>query len=333
MDPPKAFINFTHATHIGRFLYCGKNWTRVQTTFEQFHKPMFYNWNPTISRKNRRPITDFVLCGYRTGYKIYESSLTINKYLRHVQEIKNKKTVTLRELQSIIGSLNHCVALFQRAGVFRRRLIDLTICITDPHHHIRLNNGTRANLRMWEEFLTQFNGSAFFQHRTWINNETLHRYTDAAQSIGYGAIGGIEWFCGVWSEEWKQYNITFLELYPIVASVDSRGYQISNKRITIITDNQALTFILNKLTSPDKKIMILIRLFVKLCMQYNILFHAEHVPGADNGIDDALSRLQFQEFRQLPPRAEQSPITIAPYIQPVNLMINWPKWSIQLYQH
>ena len=68
-------------------------------------------------------------------------------------------------------------------------------------------------------------------------------------------------------------------------------------------------------------------------MQYNILFHAEHVPGADNGIDDALSRLQFQEFRQLAPRPEQSPITIAPYIQPVNLMINWPKWSIQLYQH
>ena len=124
--------------------------------------------------------------------------------------------------------------------------------ITDPHHHICLNNGARAALRMWEEFLTQFNGSAFFQHMTWINNETLHLYTDAAKSIGYGAICDIEWFYGIWPDEWKQYNITFLELYPIVAS-------------------------------PDKKIMRLIRLFVKLCMTYNISLRAEHVPGADNG--------------------------------------------------
>ena len=52
-------------------------------------------------------------------------------------------------------------------------------------------------------------------------------------------------------------------------------------------------------------------------MKYNILFHAEHVPDADNGIADALSRLQLQEFRQLAPLAEQSPITIAPYMQPI----------------
>ena len=107
---------------------------------------------------------------------------------------------------------------------------------------------------MWEEFLTQFNGSAFFKHRAWVNNDTLHLYTDAAQSLGHGAIFRVEWFCGQWPENWKQYNITLLELYPIVASVDSWGHYISNKRITIFTDNQALTFILNKLTSPDKRL-------------------------------------------------------------------------------
>ena len=57
-------------------------------------------------------------------------------------------------------------------------------------------------------------------------------------------------------------------------------------------------------------------------MKYNVLFHAEHVPGVDNGTADTLSRLQFQEFRQLAPYADESPITMAPYIQPQNLMIN-----------
>ena len=68
--------------------------------------------------------------------------------------------------------------------------------------------------------------------------------------------------------------------------------------------------------------MCLVRIFVNLCMKYNVLFHAEHVPGVDNGIADALSRLQLQEFRQLALYADDSPITIAPYIQPQNLMIS-----------
>jgi hypothetical protein len=52
--------------------------------------------------------------------------------------VKNRKKITLRVLQSVIGLLNFacCVVLPGRA--FLRRLIDLTKGITKQHHYIRL---------------------------------------------------------------------------------------------------------------------------------------------------------------------------------------------------
>ena len=43
----------------------------------------------------------------------------------------------------------------------------------------------------------------------------------------------------------------------------------------------------------------LIRKFMVDCLQFNILVLARHVPGMDNGIADALSHLQMQQFREL----------------------------------
>ena len=104
---------------------------------------------------------------------------------------------------------------------------------------------------------------------------------------------------GLWANGQKTFNITFLELFPIVASMYVWGSNMTNKKITLYTDSQALTFIINKLSSPDKRIMVLIRRLTKIAMTYNIVIHSEHVPCIHNILADALSRLQLQEFRLL----------------------------------
>ena len=87
-----------------------------------------------------------------------------------------KIKITLTDLQSIIGCLNHCCYVIHSGRAFLRRLIDLTIGITSPHHHIRLNKGERADLKMWHEFWKKINGSAFFLHEEWVNVIPLHRF-------------------------------------------------------------------------------------------------------------------------------------------------------------
>ena len=47
----------------------------------------------------------------------------------------------------------------------------------------------------------------------------LELYTDAAASKGYEAILGQRWFFGRFPDTWQSFNITFLELFPIVLAV------------------------------------------------------------------------------------------------------------------
>lgn len=84
------------------------------------------------------------------------------------------------------------------------------------------------------------------------------------------------------------------------------GVQLKGKRIIIRSDNTAVVAIINKQTSKCAAIMRLVRFFILQCLKLNIIFTARHIPGKDNNIADALSRLQMQRFRELAPEAEAS---------------------------
>jgi len=242
----------------------------------------------------------------------------LQKYRALIAGCKNRKRVTLRELQSLIGALSHCVYIIPAGRPFLRRLIDLTIGINQPHCHIRLNKMSRADLDTWDSFLQNFNGRSIFLERLWVTSEQLHLYTDSSRTIGFGATLNKDWFAGEWPTNWKSFDITVLELYPIVASVHVWRNYLSNRRVVFHTDNQALVYIINKLTSKDNKIMTLIRHLTLQCLSQNILFKAVHIPGVHNVLADALSRSKFQLFRQLAPSAHRQPAPIPHHIVPNN---------------
>ena len=89
-----------------------------------------------------------------------------------------------------------------------------------------------------------------------------------------------------------------------------------NQRITFFTDNAALVDIINKATSRDPTVMIFVRRLVLVCLQFNILFRARHVPGV---LADSLSRLQVMKFKQLAPvGTHSSPAVIPDHLLPHN---------------
>ena len=63
-----------------------------------------------------------------------------------VRSFSRRKRVTLRELQSLIGTLNFACKVVTPGRPFLRRLIDLTIGISKPNYHIRLNREARLDL-------------------------------------------------------------------------------------------------------------------------------------------------------------------------------------------
>ena len=56
---------------------------------------------------------------------------------------------------------------------FLRRLIDLTLGISRPHYHIRLTRQVKLDLLTWQDFLTGFNGKAFFVDDTFRTGDYL----------------------------------------------------------------------------------------------------------------------------------------------------------------
>jgi hypothetical protein len=240
-----------------------------------------------------------------------------------IRETLDKKSVTLKALQSLVGTLNFACQVVAPGRSFLRRTIDLTCGLKASHHRRKLSGGAKQDLKMWLAFLDDFNGKWFFLDEVWISNKSLNLYTDAAGGLGYGAIYASHWTYGSFPPGWAGYNIVVLELYPILLAVRLWGHNWVQKCILFHTDNEALVYIINKQSSKEKDVMLLLRHLVLLCLKNNIYFKAVHIPGTHNNLADSLSRLQVHRFKELAPWADE--MYISPPLLPPSLTCNsWP---------
>ena len=245
----------------------------------------------------------------------------VPKCREHISSLLRRKKVALKELQSLCGLLNFACSVITPARAFLRRLIDLTIGVRADHHKIRLTQQVKADLNVWFSFLEKFNGQCVFQADIWQTSNKLKLFTDAAGSLGFGAIFGRHWCYESWPAHWRQLNIATLELYPIILSMCLWGHTVKNQSILFFTDNAAVVDVINKQSCRDKSLMSLIRKLVLVCLEHNISFKAKHIPGVHNKLADALSRLQVAQFKQMAP-ADMEPQS---NIIPAHLLPqNWP---------
>ena len=235
-----------------------------------------------------------------------------------LQSFLNRQKVTLRELQSLICVLNFACSVIMPGRAFLRRLIDLTLGVSRPSYLIRLTRQVKLDLVLWQEFLTGSNGKAFFLDVNFMTGDYLQLYTDASGGIGYSAVCGPEWFFGTWSSSWLTFNITILELYLFVAAVELWGASWANSSIYFFTDNEALVAIVNKQTSREVCVMVLLT-----CLRRNINFTARHVPRRHNVLADTLSRCQIEEFRAMAPWVNGEPVKVPFHISPAALGPNF----------
>ena len=271
---------------------------------------------PIADEKTQGPCTTLTFLGIELDSLDMESRLPIDKLEKCQSSIRDaigRRSATLRELQSITGLLNFACSVVQPGRAFLRRLIQLTMGKTRPSHFINLTKGSKDDLRMWLSFLAQFNGKSVFLSEVWLSSVKLKLYTDAAQSLGYGAIFRRSWFYGEWPTEWKKYSISVLELYPIVLAVETWANTMANQCVLLYTDNEAIVSVINKQTARDPILMILVRRLVLTSLRFNILFQAIHIPGVTNTLPDLLSRLQVEKFRKLAKDMDHQP-TIIPCI-------------------
>ena len=139
------------------------------------------------------------------------------------------KTCRRRQLESLVGTLQHACRVAKPGRAFLRRIIDLlrTPSATKAHHHIRLNGQFCADLQWWCTFAEHWNGVAMFPYPA-----------QPAFSVTSDASGS--WGCGAWSRAcWFQFDTTshtrsFLQdSWPVRHEASSGGAPTSSGAVTI----------------------------------------------------------------------------------------------------
>lgn len=274
---------------------------------------------PIKIEKTFQPSTCMVFLGLELDSEQMEIRLPVDKMIKIkslLAEFRQKKRATLRELQSLIGVLNFACAAVVPGRTFLRRIIDLTKGLKAANHFRKLTNEAKADIKVWEVFMENFNGTCILLPSEWESSVTLNLYTDSS-NIGFGGYLGCQWFAQKWPEEFKKFHITVKELFPIVLAVELWGHILKNRRIKFHTDNIAVMYSINRKSSKDRYIMKLLRRLVVQAMKYNIVFESVHIPGFQNIIADKMSRFQVSDLKEVAPHLEEVPVDVSHLMFPL----------------
>lgn len=216
--------------------------------------------------------------------------------LEKIEDFMSRRNQRRLQWQSLVGTLSFLSQVVLPGRAFMSRISSK---LGSTKHWIHVDEYTKDDLRSWAVFIK----SEMFKPFRMLDvtaHPTIHIFTDASGSLGFGAIMGSSWFYGAWDDSWwSQQNIMLLELFPICLSIQLWGEGLRDACIMIHTDNQSVIPALLNRSSKLRSVNRLLRDISLASMQYNILIQAVHIPGVDNYLADLLSRLQVPTFHRL----------------------------------
>ncbi len=284
---------------------------------------------PIAAHKTVGPATTIVFLGIELDTEARMLRLPREKMARLKREISRwlgRRCCTKRELQSLIGLLQHASCVVRPGRTFSRRLISLLSVAKKPHHRIRLNQEFRSDLVWWATFLQAWNGTSMMCHKA-KGAYDVTVTSDASGNWGCGAFSsGGEWFQFEWPEAWREVHITIKELLPVVVAVAVWGRKWRGMSVRCRCDNAAVVAIINSGTSKNDKAMHLMRSAFFFLALYEVRIWAEHLPGVENRSADALSRNDHASFLLQNPGAQPSPRVLPPELVRA-LILRRPDWT------
>ena len=145
--------------YLDDFLFGGKKDTNDCTfIMSVFMDKMQLLGVPIASDKTEGPTTKLSFL----GLELDSEEMTIRIPMGKIEEIRQKivsmlarKKCTLREMQSLIGSLNFACRAVVPGRPFCRRLINAICGLTKPHHHLNITLAMKEDLQLWLNFFTE----------------------------------------------------------------------------------------------------------------------------------------------------------------------------------
>ncbi len=224
----------------------------------------------------------------------------------------DRRVCSRKELESLVGLLNHACKVVRPGRSFLRRMLDL---LHGTNHHargdskLRLNTGFRADLAWWREFTQEWNGTSFIS--TPAHYPAAEITSDASGSWGCGAWYGESWFQIQWDSRSQDLPIACKELIPIVVACATWGKAWRGSRVICHCDNQVVVACLRSRTSKHAGLMHLLRCLVFIEAHFDCHLCPTYISTKDNHLADYLSRNNLSSFLFKVPTANSSPSPIS----------------------
>ena len=270
---------------------------------------------PIADHKRDGPTTCLVFLGIEIDTSAEQLRLPREK-LQRLQSLLSqwgdRRACSRRELESLVGLLNHACKVVRSGRSFLRRMIDLLHCAHHPPRRdvpIRLNTAFRSDLAWWQLFVSRWNGISFLPTPSHL--PVVEMATDASGSWGCGAWHQTAWFQIRWDSRSCDLPIMVKELIPIVLACATWGHRWSDHQVRCHCDNQAVVACLRSRTSKQKGVMHLLRSLVFVEAHFHFHLHPLYITTSANHLADDLSRDHLPSFLLKVPQADRGPSPVS----------------------
>ena len=116
---------------------------------------------PVAPAKCEGPATVLVFLGFELdtiNMVVRLPQAKLQRTLALVREWVGKKSCRKRELESLLGHLQHAATVIRPGSTFVRRLIELVAVFQKGDHYVRINKSTRSDILWWSMFMEDWNG-------------------------------------------------------------------------------------------------------------------------------------------------------------------------------
>ena len=209
----------------------------------------------------------------------------VNQTLKEIKKVKRRKSITRRQLQSIIGRIVHVAKCVAPARLFASRLLE--VLRGSPQLDYEVNKQVRADVEWFICYLQEWNGVAYIPS----TNTKTTIYTDACMK-GIGATDGQNAYAAQLTPQTSNdYHITEIEGFNVLLACElflNENHAAST--VVVRCDNMPAVQVFATgrgrnpvLLDTARKLWLL-----QARLHINIIFI--HIPGELNSDADDLSR-------------------------------------------